>query len=152
MVGRAQNADRYFMGSLFGLVVDGQEIARFTGVSGLSIDCEVVEFPDTNGSVLINKAPGTVGFGECTLKQGFSAETGFTDWVKLFVEGSGERTSAAITVLDPGSAGASTVLDTFSLSEAWPSKWSTGSLGAESNEVMVEELVLQYEFLERVPS
>ncbi|MDH3731510.1 MAG: phage tail protein [Acidimicrobiia bacterium] len=149
MAGRAQNADRYFMGSLFGLVVDGQEIARFTGVSGLSIECEVVEFPDTNGHILINKAPGPVTFGECTLKQGFSAETGFTDWVKTFVDGSGQRTSASVTVLDPAS---SAVLDTFTLSEAWPSKWSTGSLGADSNEVLVEELTVQYELLQRKPA
>lgn len=149
MAGRAQNADRYFMGSLFGLTVDGHEIARFTGVSGLTINVDVVEFPDTNGQVLINKAPGTVTFDEAVLKQGFSAETGFTDWVKTFQQGKGTRTTAEITVLDPSSAD---VLDTFTLYEAWPSKWSTGSLGAESNEVMVEELTMQYEFLERKPS
>lgn len=149
MAGRAQNADRYFMGSLFGLEVDGHEVARFTGVSGLTINVDVVEFPDTNGKVLVNKAPGPVSFDEAVLKKGFSADTGFTDWVKEFEEGKGVRTTAAITVLDPSSA---EVLDTFSLSECWPSKWSTGSLGADSNEVMVEELTLQYEFLERKPS
>ena len=43
----AENHDLEFLGSQFALEVEGVEMARFTEVSGLSWETEVVEYKDT---------------------------------------------------------------------------------------------------------
>ena len=70
----ADNHDQEFLGSQFALEIEGVELARFTEVSGLAWETEIVEYKDTlkNGKVITRKRPGQTSFGDVVLKRGLS--------------------------------------------------------------------------------
>jgi phage tail-like protein len=139
--------DAEFLGSQFTLEVDGVELARFQAVSGLNWETEVVEFKDTmaDGKVAIRKRPGQTKFPDVTFKRGLSADTALLDWYKTVLDGKVERKSGSIVVYDL----AGTEKDRWNFERAWPSKWSASDLDAGSDAIMIEEVTIAVEHIER---
>ena len=72
----ANDHDLEFLGSQFALELEGVELARFTGCSGLSYTTEVVEYQDTvGGKIVIRKRPGRTKYDDIVLKRGLSADS-----------------------------------------------------------------------------
>ncbi|MEO5724704.1 MAG: phage tail protein, partial [Ilumatobacteraceae bacterium] len=136
-----------FLGSQFSLELKGVELARFQAVSGLSWETEMVEFKDVTvtGKVTTRKRPGQTKYGDITLKRGLSADTALLDWYKGVLDGKVERKDGSIVVYDM----TGTELDRWNFERAWPSKWSASDLDAGSDTVMIEELTIAIEHLER---
>lgn len=139
--------DMEFLGSQFALELKGVELARFQACSGLGWETEVVEFKDTTvtGKVIIRKRPGQTKYGDITLKRGMSADGKLLDWYKTVLDGAVERKDGSIVVYD--SAG--TEVDRWNFERGWPSKWSGSDLDASSDSVMIEEVTIAIEHLER---
>jgi len=77
----ANEHDLEFLGSQFALELEGVEMARFTGCSGLSYSTEVVEYQDTvGGKIIIRKRPGRTKYDDIVLKRGLSADSAIIDW------------------------------------------------------------------------
>ncbi|MGA1566161.1 MAG: phage tail protein, partial [Ilumatobacteraceae bacterium] len=85
--------DLEYLGSQFGLEIDGVELARFTGISGLGYESEVVTFQDTlaDGKIITRKRPGRITFPDIVLKRGLSADNALVDWYQTVVNGAVER-------------------------------------------------------------
>lgn len=136
-----------FLGSSFALEIEGVELARFTGCSGLAVNTGVVEFKETlpTGEVVTRKRPGQTSYDDIVLKRGFSGSTAVTDWHTKVRDGLIERHAGSIVIYD--STGAE--VDRWNFEQGWPSRWSASDLDANTDDVMIEELTITHERLER---
>lgn len=139
--------DSEFLGSQFGLEIDGVELARFTAVSGLGYESEVVTFQDTlaDGKVVTRKRPGRISFPDIVLKRGLSADNALVDWYQTVIDGAVERKSGSVVIYDP----TSTELGRWNFENAWISKWSASDLDAGTDDIMIEEITISHEYMER---
>ncbi len=129
--------------------VEFKEIALgyFTDVSGLSIDIEEVQstFRTAEGKTVTRFSAGTVKYGTITLKREFTGNREFWDWHDKMCKGEKLFSDGSIVLYDL----AGTEVDRWNILKAWPSKWSVSDLDAGSDDVLIEEIELQIEFLER---
>jgi phage tail-like protein len=139
--------DSEFLGSQFGLEIDGVELARFTAVSGLGYESEVVTFQDTlaDGKVVTRKRPGRISFPDIVLKRGLSADNALVDWYQTVIDGAVERKSGSVVIYDQ----TSTELGRWNFENAWISKWSASDLDAGTDDIMIEEITISHEYMER---
>lgn len=139
--------DSEFLGSQFGLEIDGVELARFTAVSGLGYESEVVTFQDTlaDGKVVTRKRPGRISFPDIVLKRGLSADNALVDWYQTVIDGAVERKSGSVVIYDQSS----TELGRWNFENAWISKWSASDLDAGTDDIMIEEITISHEYMER---
>jgi|HigsolmetaAR202D_1030399.scaffolds.fasta_scaffold12728_2 phage tail-like protein len=145
-----QSHDADFQSSFFSLQIDDLgEVAWFTGCSGLSLEYNVMTFKQTDGvKVVERKRPGQPKYGEITLKRGFTTNRVIHDWFKKVVDAS-EPTpyrTGSIVIYNRLQEEAAR----FTIERAWPSKLSVSDLSAAKDEVMIEELTIQHEFLDWV--
>jgi phage tail-like protein len=144
---REHDAD--FQGSFFALEIDSINVGWFTGCSGLSLEFDTVSFKEGNGSMIIErKRPGKPKYSEVVLKRGFTADKALYDWFDEVVEASGPTPYKTGSVVIYGRD--QNEVARFSLEECWPSKLSVSDLSAKSDDVMIEELTIQHEFIDWV--
>jgi phage tail-like protein len=130
----------------FRLTVGGKEaIGQFREVSGLDSEQEIVEQKevDANGNPVIVKVPGNLKWSNISLKRGIDTSKGLWEW-RYMVEQKGPdaaRTDCILELLDyDGSP-----IHTYSIHQAWPSKFTGAALNAGSNEIAVEEIQIAHE-------
>ncbi len=142
--------DQEFVGSQFTLEIGGVELARFQAVSGLNWETEVIEYKDTTkeGKVVIRKRPGQTKYPDVTFKRGMSADGALLKWYQTVMDGKVERKEGSIVVYNL----AGTEIDRWNFEGAWPSKWSASDLEAGSDSVMIEEVTMAVEHMERKKS
>jgi phage tail-like protein len=145
----AKTHDQDFQGSFFALEIDSLTLGWFTGCSGMSMEFDVTTYKETNGKKVIErKRPGKPKYSEITLKRGFTTNTVIRDWFKEVIDATKETPykTASIVIYDRQQQEAAR----FNLETCWPSKLSVSDLSAGSDDVMVEELTIQHEFLDWV--
>lgn len=145
----ARGHDDDFQGSFFGLEIDGLSLGFFTGCSGLEMEFDVMTFKEGDGAMIIErKRPGKPKYTEVNLKRGFTTDTALHDWFKEVVDADKETPykTGSIVIYDRTQK----EVARYSLEQCWPSKLSVSDLKADSDEVMVEELAIQHEFLDWV--
>lgn len=139
--------DAEFLGSTFALELDGLEVARFTGCSGLGWETETVEVKtsDKEGKLYIEKRPGRTTYSDIVLKRGMSADQALDKWYQSIKDGKADRKTGSIVVYDlAGDRQAE-----FKFEYGWPKQWSASDLDAGSDDPIIEELTIAHERLER---
>jgi phage tail-like protein len=141
--------DHEFQGAYFSIEIDGLTLAFFTACSGLSIEFDVMEYKNISkaGSIkTTTKIPGKPKYSEVVLKRGFTPSKDLHDWFKDVVDAKDKTPykTGAIVVFDRTQK----EVARFSLLNMWPSKMSVSDLNAGTDEVMVEELTMQHEFID----
>jgi len=145
----AKAHDASYQGSFFALEIDSLTLAWFTGCSGLSIEFDVTTFKEGNGKKVVErKRAGKPKYSEVVLKRGFTTNTAVRDWFKEVVDAQKPTPykTASIVLYDREQ----TETARFNLEACWPSKMSVSDLSSGSDDVMVEELTIQHEFLDWV--
>ena len=145
----AKTHDQDFQGSFFALEIDALTLGWFTGCSGMSLEFDVTTYKETNGKKVIErKRPGKPKYSEVVLKRGFTTNTTIHDWFKEVVDAQKPTPykTASIVIYDRQQ----TEVARFNLEACWPSKLSVSDLSAGSDDVMIEELTVQHEFLDWV--
>ena len=145
----AKTHDADFQGSFFALEIDSINLAWFTGCSGMSVEYDVTTYKETNGKKVVErKRPGKPKYSEVVLKRGFTTNMVIHDWFKEVVDAAKPTPykTASIVIYDR----LQTECARFNLEQCWPSKLSISDLSAGSDDVMVEELSIQHEFLDWV--
>lgn len=138
--------DRYMVASQFTIELQNGITANFKEATGMNVELEVVESVDNwSGDTLIRKRPGTAKYGEITLKRTLSPDKSFWLWAKDIFEGKIERSSGALVMHDH----AKNPIGRWTFQQAWPSKWSASDLDAGSDDLMIEEVTLQIEYITR---
>ncbi len=145
----AREHDADFQGSFFAFEIDGVNMAWFTGCSGLSIEFDVIDFKEGNGSSVVQrKRAGKPKYSEIVLKRGLTTDKGLHDWFKEVVdaEKATPYKNASIVIYDRTQK----EVARYNLEQCWPSKLSVSDLNASSDDVMVEEMTIQHEFIDWV--
>ena len=133
----------------FRVEIDGITKAGFKEVEGLNVTVDVVEFREgSEPTTVIHLLPGLSHYGPLILRYGATDDAQeMWNWMEEVLEGdiSSARRSMSVIILD--SEGNDVIR--YNLSEAWPSGWSLGKLSSTGKSMAIEELVIQYEQLER---
>jgi phage tail-like protein len=135
----------------FRLNIGGREaIGQFREVSGLDSEQEIVEQKevDANGQPVIIKVPGNLKWSNIELKRGIDVDKGLWDW-RYAVETAGpdaSRTDCTLELCDyDGSP-----IATYTIMQAWPSKYTGAAMNAGANEIAVEAVTLCHEGFKRM--
>ncbi len=134
----------------FSIEIDGVSIAQFQEVSGITSELDVIELKENtkDGKYILHKLPGNRKPPTITLKRAKNASTDLWDWHQKAYQGkiSDARKNGSVVVHGYDNAEVSR----FNFVNAWPSKVSTSALKAGANEVLMEEVTIVCEELERV--
>lgn len=113
----------------------------FQKVSGLSREIGVVEY-DEGGYSHTHKLTGKEQGGEVTLEKGMFANTDLEEIYKRSLNRPDYRTTVIIEQLDKFGK----VARSWTLAEAWVSKWEGSELDATSEDVAIESITIQFEY------
>ena len=133
----------------FALEIQGITQAFFREGSGFGSSNEVIEYKQQGpkGQTIIKKIPGTLKWENISLKRGIVSDLELWKWREKVVQGQIEkaRVDGSIVIFDEdGNEKAR-----WNFTRGWPSKWSASGVNASSNEVIVEEIEIAHEGLER---
>ena len=113
----------------------------FQKVSGLSKEVNVVEY-DESAFEYTHKLPGKTKFGEVTMERGMFSDSSMLDQMKV-IQIPDYRTTMIVQLMDRFG----NVQRTWKLAEAWISKWEGSDLDATSDDVAIETITVQYEYM-----
>jgi phage tail-like protein len=119
--------------------------ASFQEVTGLESEAQVIEYRagDSKGFNTI-KMPGLAKNGNVTLKKGiFVTDSNLWTWFSTIAMNTIPRSTVVVNLLDE--TGAPRV--TWTLNNAFPTKYSGTDLKSDGNEVAVETMEVAYETL-----
>ena len=116
--------------------------AGFTKISGLSEETGVTEYNE-GGYEYTHKLGGKAKFNEITAERGSFADRDMEMTFRQSLTNPNMRQTIIIEVKDKFGA----TKRPYKLAEAWVSKWEGSDLDAGSNDVAVEKLTIQYEYL-----
>ncbi|MET0458546.1 MAG: phage tail protein [Ilumatobacteraceae bacterium] len=127
--------------------VDGVEIGRFMGVSGLEVTVAVEEIEEGGENSYVHKLPGRMTWPNITLKRGITQNDTLLAWLN---KSSGEqfsangnklaRSTAAITLMGPAGAR----LRSWEFDGAFPIKWKGPDFDVASTDMALEELEITH--------
>lgn len=121
----------------------------FREFSGVTYEVNAVQYKTFNrstGQPTTMQVAGRADPGTVTLKRGMTPDLTLLHWAALVTEGKLIDARSTVTVTLQNRAYEPAV--TITLTNAWPSKFTMGSINVESNEVQVEELTLVYESMQ----
>jgi len=134
----------------FMLEVDGIAEATFREASGLDSETQVIESKETGnkGQTVIKKLPGSLKWGDITLKRGFTDDMKLQEWRNKVVDGklTDMRKNGSIVVYDYENV---EVLR-LNFTNGWISKLAGPSLNATGNDVAIESITIVHEGLKRI--
>lgn len=145
----AQDGERRdpYAGFNFRMEIDGIEVAGFKEISGLEMETQVIEYAEGDDiNTKMKLIPGRTKFGEVTCKRGVVEGVELWEWCSSINDYPREieRKSVTINLLDNEGE----PQKTYTLFEAWPKKYATGTLDAGSDDLAMEEIVFVFENLE----
>jgi phage tail-like protein len=134
----------------FSIEIDRTEIAQFSEVSGLASEVDVIELKENtlDGKLVIKKAPGAIKPATITLKRAKNASTELWKWHEAVMQGKLGDARRNGSIVMKGFDGSEVAR--YNFENAWPNKVSLGTLKAGSNEVLMEEVSIVTEALNRV--
>ena len=143
----ARSDDLHLSALQVAVTFDGMPTAYFRSVSGLTIETEVVEFREggVNG-VVIHKLPGLVKYPNIVLKLGFAGASDLQKWAFRIAAGQFEHKNGTIVMSDQKGQ----VVARYTMTNAWPTKWSGPDFDATSNDVAIETIEIAHEGLRLV--
>lgn len=114
----------------------------FSTVSGLSKEVGVSEYAE-GGYEYAHKLPGKPKVGEVTCERGAYADASMEELIKNTLTNPDFRSTIIIEHLDRFG----NTSRTYKLAEAWVSKWESSDLDASSDDVAIEKITIQFEYL-----
>lgn len=130
---------------MFLVEIDGIVQAGFREVEGLNVTVDVWEYREGNEATAPRLEPGLVHYGPLILRKGLTQNTELWNWMEKTIQGNVERKNIAVIILDNKAM----EVARYQLSEAWPSSWRLSKLDSQGIGPVIEELVIQYESLDR---
>ena len=112
----------------------------FKSVGGLSREFEVVEYLESMYDYT-RKMPGRETVGEVTFERGMYANSSLKEDLYDVITSTGKRCEVTISICNR----AGKAVKTFQLSECWFSGYEVADLDAESSDVIIETLTMQFE-------
>lgn len=119
----------------------------FKSVEGFSTEVESTDYREGGfGYLTKRKLPGLVNYTEITLQKGLYNNPALYNFFNDYLEGNNfTPVNAVITVYN----NAGTPTASWTVINAWPSKYESTGLTADSSDIIVETLVLVHEGIKR---
>ena|SRR2546425_9629613 len=134
----------------YSIEIDSVTIAQFSEVSGLTSELDVIDLKQNtpDGKFVIHKLPGNRKPPAITLKRAKNSSKDLWDWHQKIYQGSvsDARKNGSVVLYSYDQ----TEVARYNFTNAWPSKISMGTLNAGSNDVLMEEVTIVCEEIERV--
>lgn len=121
----------------------GNEVGRFTEVSGLETETEPIEYRDSGIPLDKGKSriPGMKKYGNITLKKGvFAGDDSFKKFIEEIITDRTATRSITITLKDEESNS----IVTWAVENAWATKYTGTDLKADANEIAIETLEIAH--------
>lgn len=130
----------------FKLEIDGKAAGGFSEVSGFDATVEPIEYREGDMAAETPlKVQGLRKYGNITLKKGMITGQVLYDWLYKGLGGAVERKVVTVSLLDE----TQTVVASWMVINAWPTKYTAPDFNATSNEVAVETLELAHEGMKK---
>lgn len=123
--------------------IDGITRARFSEVSGLTINVEPVEYRE-GGNLHVVKLPGRASYGNITLRRGITDDHELYEWIQRVATGDIERKNGSVILMDRNFQ----EVARWNFFNAFPVSYQIPQLTASANEVAIETLELALERVE----
>jgi len=134
----------------FSVEMDSVTIGQFQEVSGITSELDVIELKSNtpDGKYVLHKLPGNRKPPTITLKRGKDSSMELWNWHQKIYQGkvADARKNGSIVLYDYGNEEVSR----YNFVNAWPSKITVSALKSGANEIVVEEVTIVCEELERV--
>ena len=125
--------------------IDGVTRAGFTEASGLTIDTDPIDYREgADIAQNVRKLRGLNKYSNISLKRGYTQNKDLWDWYKATINGSVERRSVEVALLDENR---DEVLR-WRIREAWIGKMDMGPFNSTANDVAIEAIDLCNEGIE----
>ena len=136
--------------SRFSVTVDGYEIAQFSELSGIVTEIDVIDFSENSQHQhgLVRKLPGKRKPPTITLKRGKNTSMELWTWHEAAMRGDIATARKSGSIVMYGYDGKPVAR--YHFHDGWPAKISIGALKAGASEVLMEEVTIVCEWLERV--
>lgn len=133
----------------FLIEIDGVTTAGFSEVSGLTSDTNIMEYREGAEALpaTVRKLPGLIKFTNIVFKRGYTTDTTLWTWRQTVLEGTPQRTTGTVTLLDE----ARNPVLSWQFTQAWPTKLEGPGLNGKTSDVAIETLEIAHEGLELVP-
>lgn len=143
----------------FVVEIDGIQSTVATGGTGfqkcseLSVEVAKVEYSE-GGALIPDKSPGRLTYSDVTLERGATQSFEMYTWFKFVADGASnigrkddeyKRTMDIVQLDRDGNT-----LRRWRLYNAWPVKFVAGDWDNESDENLIEQVVLTYDFFELI--
>jgi phage tail-like protein len=126
----------------FDLPGAGDSDMRFREVSGLSAELEEETYNEGGENRFVQKLPVRARYPDLVLKRGLLTSSVVRQWCQDAIQNLDiQPVTVWVTLLND----AHEPLQTYTVVNAWPKKWSVSDFNAESGEVVVESLELAYQ-------
>jgi phage tail-like protein len=136
--------DDPYKGFNFLVEIDGISVAAFCEVSGLASETAVIEYrTGTDRANTVRKLPGLTKYANIVLKRGVTQDTQLWQWRKAIEQGTPDRRSGAIVLLDDER----NPVRRWRFSEGWITKFEGPDLNAKGNDVAIETIEIAHEGL-----
>lgn len=113
----------------------------FKAVSGLSQEHAVVEYSE-GGDPATKKMPGRIKTSEVTAERGMYEDSALETLFKNVAKNSNFRQTMVFHQLD----NTGNISKSYKLAEAWISKWEGSDYDADSDDVAIEKITIQFEY------
>jgi phage tail-like protein len=122
-----------------------QIVGGFKSVSGMDSTTEIIEFKQGN-DVRVRKKPGRTTYSNIVLERGYTATDDLWEWRKNIEEGTIDRRSGAIIILDHDGQ---TEAARYEFFNAWPCKWNVPDFAGDQSGMAIEKIELAVEQVKR---
>jgi phage tail-like protein len=127
----------------FDLPGAGGNDIRFRDVAGLSMELDQETYNEGGENRFSHKLPGRGRYPDLVLKRGLLTDSVVRKWCQAAIQDLDIQTTTVwVSILND----AHQPLQTYTLINAWPKKWSVSDLNAESSALVIESLELAYQY------
>jgi len=126
----------------FEVEVDGEPVAGFAEVGGITMELETVPYREGGVNDHVHQLPGQFAHANLVLRRGLTKNTTFWEWIQTVMSGTLTRKNIVVTVKD-GFQGKSQW--GWEFAGAYPTKWSGPDLVSTDRGMAIESIELAYE-------
>jgi phage tail-like protein len=128
----------------FRVEIEGITTGSFLEAEGLESITGVMRTKNGDDPTRRNQ-PGQTTYANLILRRGFTNEADLLTWRNRVIAGDIQRKSGSIIILDE----AGSEIMRFNFFEAWPCRWKLGKLSTLTDSVLIEEVELVIEKIEK---
>lgn len=128
---------------IFGLEIDGIEVAQFKECSGLKSTTTVVEIEEGGQNHRVHKLPGQSRWDNISLKYGTTSDTSLLNWRNEILNdefSKEQRRSGAVVIYNLQMQ----AVRRYDFINAWPVSWEGPSLNADGADLAIETIVIAH--------